>query len=104
MKFEVEIQRSLLRKQIKIINTYYSVMLDNMNSLRITKFEYFIVFLLIVMCGFTSGDIIPAKSYFLSIMCIIYLVKRKNNQEIKPLLTLIIGYWIIGIMHYIEYK
>lgn len=79
-------------------------MLDNMNSLRITKFEYFIVFLLIVMCGFTSGDIIPAKSYFLSIMCIIYLVKRKNNQEIKPLLTLIIGYWIIGIMHYIEYK
>lgn len=75
-----------------------------MKSLCITKFEYFILFLFIVMCGFTSGNVIPGKSYFLAMMCIIYAIHKKNRQSIKKLLILICAYWIIGIAHSLVYN
>ena len=71
---------------------------------RISKYEYLITFILIVMCGFTSGDAIPGKSYFLSFMFLLYIVKKRNRQSIKPLLLLVSGYWIIGLVHWIEYN
>lgn len=53
----------------------------------ISNYEYFITFLLVVMCGFTSGDIIPAKSYFLSFMCLLYINKKENKQSIKKIIN-----------------
>lgn len=70
----------------------------------ISNYEYFITFLLVVMCGFTSGDIIPAKSYFLSFMCLLYINKKENKQSIKKLLILICAYLLIGIIQWIEYN
>lgn len=74
-----------------------------MRLLSITRFEYFIVFLFVVMCGFTSGNLIPAKSYLLSFMCVLYLYKKRNKQSIKKLLILICAYMLIGIIQWIEY-
>ena len=75
-----------------------------MKKIYINKYEYFITFLLIVMCGFTSADIIPAKSYFLSFMCLLYLANKRKRQSITPLIILIISYWIIGIIHWNVYN
>lgn len=74
-----------------------------MKSLCITRFEYLILFLFIVMCGFTSGNVIPGKSYFLALMCIIYIIHKKNGQDINKLIILIFAYWVIGIAHWLEY-
>lgn len=74
-----------------------------MKSLCITRSEYLILFLFIVMCGFTSGNVIPGKSYFLTLMCIIYVIHKRNRQSIKKLFILIFAYWIIGITHWLIY-
>ena len=68
-------------------------------TVKITIWEYFIVFLFIVMCGFTSGDIIPGKSWILALFGILYFLRKKKRQSLFPLIVLIICYIIIGIAH-----
>lgn len=72
--------------------------------MKITKYEYFIVALFVVLCGFTSGYVIPAKTYFLGLMGILYLVKKKNRQSIYPLISLILAYIVIGIIQKVIYN
>ena len=67
------------------------------NIVKISMWEYCIVFLFIVMCGFTSADIIPAKSWILALMGVIYFLQGKNKQPLFPLIVLIICYIVIGI-------
>ena len=67
------------------------------NIVKISMWEYCIVFLFIVRCGFTSADIIPAKSWILALMGVIYFLQGKNKQPLFPLIVLIICYIVIGI-------
>lgn len=64
---------------------------------KISRWEYCIVFLFIIMCGFTSADVIPAKSWILALFGITYFLQRKNKQPLFPLTVLIICYIVIGI-------
>lgn len=71
---------------------------------KITIWEYFIVFLFIVMCGFTSGDIIPGKSWILSVFSLIYIIQRKNKQSLKTLIIILLAYLLVGFLQLEKYK
>lgn len=70
---------------------------------KITNFEYILVFIFIILCGFTSADVIPAKTYILSILCGYYILQKKNKQSLKSLFVLVIGYILIGILQYFKF-
>lgn len=49
------------------------------NKKRISLLEYMLVFLLVVSCGFTSGDIIPGKNYIIILFGIIYTLRHTGD-------------------------
>lgn len=75
-----------------------------LQNTKISKWEYFIVFLFVVMCGFTSGDIIPGKSWILSFCGIIYIAQKKNKQSLYPLYFIILAYLLVGYLHIERYN
>lgn len=73
---------------------------DHSKPLRISSFEYLIMFLFIVLSGFTAASVLPAKSYILSFLGIIYFIKKRQKQNTRFLIISILSYLIIGVIHY----
>lgn len=71
----------------------------------VSRFEYLLVFLFTILGGFQSSGLIPAKTYLLSIFCVLYLVKNRNTSDKKALWICIASYVIIGFVqsHFYHY-
>lgn len=69
---------------------------------KISFFEYLLIFIFIVCCGFTSANIIPAKVYFLTLCGICYHAQyfKKEKFPYATLFVLIGGTIIVAIEHF----
>lgn len=45
--------------------------------IQFSKLEYVLIFLFIIMCGFTNGAIIPYKTLFVAIVALVYIYKKR---------------------------
>ena len=72
----------------------------------ISKFEYFLVFMFCVLCGFTASNIIPAKTYLLVLFGMLHLFKNGNiyKEALPTLYILIIGFLFIFLIHYLQFQ
>lgn len=64
------------------------------------RWKYILVFLFLILCGFPGGELLPAKTYLLSLIGIVYFIYHKHKIEKKVILYILI-YIIIG---YIQAK
>lgn len=70
---------------------------------RISKLEYFMVFLMLVLSGFPASDIIPGKSYVLCFIGICILPHWWKLTGFRKLLILICMSLTVGIYHYVNF-
>lgn len=68
----------------------------------ISKIDYTLIWIYIILCGFTSAFMIPAKTYILSILCIVYLFVNPKTK-IVPLLSCMCSYILISVIHIYVY-
>lgn len=73
------------------------------NQTRITHLDYLLGFLFIVLCNFTSANIIPGKTFILGGICILYIIKKRKMLYVKGLIICILSYVFIGLLHYKYY-
>lgn len=61
------------------------------------RWKYILVFLFLILCGFPSGELLPAKTYLLSLIGIIYFIHNKHKIP-KTIILYIFSYVIIGFI------
>lgn len=61
------------------------------------RWKYVLILFFLILCGFPSGVLIPAKTYLLSIIGIIYFIHKKHKIE-KKIILYILAYVIIGFI------
>ena len=68
---------------------------------KISPLEYFLTFLFVVCCGFTSGDVIPGKSYIIIFFGLIFMLKHSKEFASKwfTLFMMIIPMFLILLVH-----
>lgn len=67
----------------------------------ISKIDYLLVSLFLVLCNFTSSDAIPGKTYILSFIGLYYFIKKGTLPQGRKLLICILSYVIVGLLQYI---
>lgn len=72
----------------------------SINQTRITHLDSLLGFLFIVLCNFTSADIIPGKTFILGGICILYIIRRRKTLYVKGLIICILSYVFWGLLHY----
>ena len=83
-----------------------SFIMNHIRVVQLGKWDYFIAFLFIVLCGFPAADLIPGKTYFLILIGCVYLFYHKKmfQSSYKPLFILTISFICIFIHHYVCYN
>lgn len=72
-------------------------------TIKISKIDYLLAFLFLVLCNFTSSGVIPGKTYILTCIGLYYFIKKGNFPQGKKLLICILSYSIIGYLQYIHF-
>ena len=80
-------------------------MKNRIDNIKISSVEYFVMFLMVVSCGFPAGDIIPGKSFVIIGMGLLYLLhnKRRIGHNYKSLITMTLMIIVVYIAHYIQF-
>lgn len=73
------------------------------NIVKISRIDYLLAFLFLVLCNFTSSSVIPGKTYILTCIGLYYFIKKGNFPQGKKLLICILSYSIIGYLQYIYF-
>ena len=71
-------------------------------NVEISIFEYCLVFMFVVLCGFTAQSLIPLKTYILSFFSILYFFKR-DVKFFLPVLIYVSAFILVGCVHYCYY-
>lgn len=71
------------------------------NRLYISKMEYFLMFLFVVCCGFTNGELIPAKSYTIIAFGFFFWTSRKQCMPkfSKELILIVLTMLVVVMVH-----
>lgn len=72
-------------------------------NIKISKIDYLLAFLFLMLCNFTSSDVIPGKTYILTCIGLYYFIKKGNFPQGKKLLICILSYFFVGCMQYIHF-
>lgn len=68
---------------------------------KITYLDYFLIFLFIVDCGFTSGDLIPGKNYIIILFGLVYMLRHIDDvlSKIKIPIIMTSSLFVVLIIH-----
>lgn len=72
-------------------------------QIAISWYEYLLAFMFAVLGNFENADLIPAKTYILALLCLIFLTRRKEKRDVIPLLLCVVSYIAIGIAQWRYY-
>lgn len=72
---------------------------------KITLYDYFLGVMFAILCGFTAGGIIPARTYILMLLGLVHFFRypHKYQKSFKPLIILVASFACILIIHYFHY-
>lgn len=75
-------------------------------NMKISAYEYFLGLMFIILCGFTAGGVIPAKTYILLLLGIVSWVNnpRRYKHSLGEVLLLCLSFILICIAHYTYYS
>lgn len=73
---------------------------------KLSKLDLIFALLFVSLCGFTSGSLIPGKTYVLFFLGIFALIKRKEqgNRSLYPLKIFIVFIVVVFVHHYLIIK
>ena len=73
------------------------------DKIKVTKVEYLLGFLFLVLCNFTSADAIPGKTYILGAISLFYIVRNRKRLKVNKVLICVLSYVLIGCLQYRYY-
>lgn len=73
------------------------------DKIKVTKVEYLLGFLFLVLCNFTSGDVIPGKTYILGAICLFYMIRNLEKLKVNKILICVLSYIVVGCLQYHYY-